>query len=547
MRKIGQFTVGLAFLLLLLLSFPGIADLFNPSYYSSHDGMGHVIRMEEFFRSFNDGQIPVRWSERLYFGYGYPFYNFNYPSIYYLGLPFMKAGLSAVDVMKGETVLFFVLSGALMFYYLRRVVPLPYALLGAVLYLYAPYRMSNIYVRGSVAEAMMFIFPPLLLWGAEVLASPGRKGVFWVALLVGIMGISHNISALLLSAFFFGYLVFLSWFHKSFQPVVKGTVAFILGILLAGFFVVPALAEKKWTLLDLTIAKDYPNYFVHPWLLIDPRWGYGSAESSGGMTLNLGWVQLGLTSLSLLLIERFSQQKNKALTAFSWLIFLVSVFFMLSISKFFWDRVPLLPFVQFPWRFTMLTVPVMTILGTLGLHSFLTRFRERIQWLVIFILIAAAMSLVSFQWQRYQTEYSPSFPGDAIPGSSTWAHEQATRWLATPDRIPADKIENAQYKIKLWKTGEHDYTISTTKDSLVTENTMYYPGWEISIDGKETEIDYDNGKINYAVSPGTHEVLTKFTETPLRKTVDIISLVVFGFVVLSLLLSYVVPQVAPKH
>lgn len=548
MRKIAQLTFGIAFLLLLLLSFPGIADLFRSGYYSSHDGTGHVIRMQEFFRSFNDGQIPVRWSERLYYGYGYPFYNFNYPSIYYLGVPLMKAGLSAVDTMKAETILFFVLSGLFMFIYLRRLVPVPYALLGAVLYLYAPYRMSNIYVRGSVAEAMAFIYPPLLLLGAEAMVSSNRRNVLWASLIIGVMGVSHNISTLLLSAFFFGYLALLALFHRSWLPVIKGSIAFGLGILLANFFLVPALVEKKWTLLDLTIARDYPNYFVNPLLLVDPRWGFGNAGQPGGMTLNLGWIQLALTALSFFLLKNFRQLKNKPLVLFGWGMFAASIFFMLSISKFLWDRVPLLPFVQFPWRFTMITVPAMAVLGTLGLHGLLEKFRERIQWLVVFTAIMAAMVLVSFQWQRNQTEYPPVFPGDAISGSTTWAHEQATRWLIPqPDRIPAEKIENVAYQINSWKTGEHDYTITAKVPTTVTENTMYYPGWRVFVDGREESINYGNGKINYPVTAGSHQIVTKFTETPLRETADLISLGTFGLVVLGLLLSYVIPQIAAKH
>ncbi|MCL4397851.1 6-pyruvoyl-tetrahydropterin synthase-related protein [Patescibacteria group bacterium] len=506
-------------------------DLALPGYYSSHDGIGHVIRMEEFYRSLKDGNIPVRWSERLYYGYGYPFFNFNYPSIYYLGAALMAPGLSAADAMKLETAGSFVLSGLLMYWYLRRKIKGEYAVLGAVLYMYAPYRMSNIYVRGSVAEAIAFIFPPLLLWSAETLTTKGKRNILWVALIVGALGVSHNISAMLLAAFFFGYLAILGVANKSIIPLVKGAVAFALGILMAAFFLVPALYEKKWTFLDLTIAKDYPNYFVSPLQLIDPRWSFGAVP------LNLGWIQLALVVVALRYIRR------NILLVFSLLMFLVSIFFMLPISKIFWDHVPLLPFVQFPWRFTMLTLPAMAVLGAMGVAA------AKASRKAVIILVVLTILSVSYTWWRNQTEYAPVFPGDAIPGSTTWAHEQATRWLVPkPDSIPAQKIENANYQITLWKTNEHDYVINNVgKSGLVTENTMYYPGWEVFVDGVETPINYDNGKINYLVLPGTHQIKTIFTETPLRKTVDLLSLGVFGIVVLGLLLSYVVPEISSKH
>ncbi len=486
--------------------------------------------MEEFYRALTDGNIPVRWSERLYYGYGYPFFNFNYPSIYYIGAGLMAGGLSSTDAMKAETAGSFVLSGVLMYLYLRRKIRWEYAVLGAVLYMYAPYRLSNIYVRGSVAEAMAFIFPPLLLWGAEALSGKSKKSILWMSLVIGLMGISHNISALLLSAFFFGYLLILAAANRSLLPLIKGSLAYVLGVLMAAFFLVPALYEKRWTFLDLTIAKDYPNYFVNLPQLVDPRWSFGAPP------LGLGLVQLGLVAFTL------RYWRRSVLILFSLLAILVSVFFMLPVSKIFWDYVPLLPFVQFPWRFTMLTLPAMAVLGAVG--AAMVKAPKK----AVVILVTIAILSASYMWSRNSTEYMPDYPGEAIAGSTTWAHEQATRWLTPkPDTIPANKIENVSYQIIQWKTNEHGYTVLAGKDATVTENTMYYPGWKVFVDGTEQEINYTTGKINYAVSSGSHEVVTKFTETPLRKTFDFISFITFIFVGLGLLFSYVVPKIFPKH
>lgn len=527
--RIKRFTI----IIVLLLSLFGVADLFRPGYYSSHDGTGHVIRMEEFYRAFTDGQLPVRWSGRLYWGYGYPFFNFNYPSIYYLGVPLMAAGLSATDTMKTETIGFFVLSGILMFLYLRRKVSPLFALLGVILYLYAPYRMSNIYVRGSVAESMAFVFPPLLLWGAESLDRV--RNIFWLALIFGLMGISHNISTLLLAGFFFGYLLILAVEKKAISYFVRGLIAFVLGLLMAAFFIVPALYEKRWTFLDLTIARDYPDHFVLPWQLVNPWWGYGGSVRGGtdGMSFSLGLVQAAMFFFAL------KYWRKSALLIFCLGAILTSVFFMFEPSKLFWDRLPLLPFVQFPWRFTLLAVPALAILGSIGASFWL---RKRF---VITLLIVAILS-TSYMWFRNQTENVSPIAGDAIEGSTTWAHEQATRWLVPkPEQIPKNKVENAVYSVESWKTREHRYTISGF--GKVTENTMYYPGWKVFVDGVEQEVDYGNGKINYSVGPGAHQVITRFTETPLRKTVDIVSLLTFAGVVLSLLFSYAVPKVFAKH
>jgi hypothetical protein len=61
----------------------------------------------------------------------------------------------------------------------------------------------------------------------------------------------------------------------------------------------------------------------------------------------------------------------------------------------------------------------------------------------------------------------------------------------------------------------------------VVENTMYYPGWEVSLDGKSVPINYLNkiypGRIVYEASAGKHLVITTLRETPLRSSMDLIS------------------------
>ena len=181
----------------------------------------------------------------------------------------------------------------------------------------------------------------------------------------------------------------------------------------------------------------------------------------------------------------------------------------------------------------------MAILGAIAAEKF---FNKK----MVAILIIITLLIASFQWHRNQTEFVKTVAGDALEGSTTWAHEQATRWFVPkPDRIPQNKIEGANYKIISWKTGEHDYLING--GNFVTENTMYYPGWEVKVDNILIPINYSNGKINYEVAPGQHQIKTVFTETPLRKTFDFISFITFIIVLSGLLFSYVVPKIFAKH
>jgi hypothetical protein len=57
-------------------------------------------------------------------------------------------------------------------------------------------------------------------------------------------------------------------------------------------------------------------------------------------------------------------------------------------------------------------------------------------------------------------------------------------------------------------------------------NTIYYPGWEFSVDGVKTAINYNNqfGVMDINVLAGKHIVKGEFKETLLRLISDFISL-----------------------
>jgi uncharacterized membrane protein len=545
----------LPFLLIILIAFPAFKDLLGPGYYTSHDGEGHVIRMDEFYRAFTDGQFPVRWSKRLYFGYGYPFFNFNYPSVYYFGLPVMLLGFSATSAMKVETIVMFVLSGVFMYLYLRRKVSFPLAIAGATLYLYAPYRLLNIYVRGSVGESAAFVFAPLLLWAGEAITHNQKKSILWGSLIIFLLGISHNISALLLFAFFFGYSIFHSIAQKSPAPFLRSVLAFVLGIMMAAFFFVPALTEKSITFLDQTIARDYPAHFIYPVQFIKSGWDFGSSVPglNDGLSFNLGYMQMILAGVGMLMALFLLRRKvlviedKDVLVSFIFNIVVLggSIFFMLPLSKFLWDTLPLLPFVQFPWRFIMLTVPALTVIGVIGLAEIFKKLKVpklgHVTMSVIIIL--ACLYFAKDQWRINQPLFPRTVPGDALEGSTTWADEQATRWFTPkPSKIPAQKIQTAPLaavNVTEWKTQRHRYTITATEPTTIVENTMYYPGWEVRINGQAQEIHYQDaqypGRIVFSVPSGTHEVTSRMMETPLRQAMNLLSLGTLTIVVLLIL------------
>ena len=182
-------------LLIVLLVLPSLYAVFHSGFFVSDDGDWMIIRFSAFYQTFADGQFPVRYLERLNFNYGYPVANFLYPGFLYLGVPFRIIGFDSVQVVKILMSLF-MLGGAVgIFFWLRKFFNSYSALIGSVVYTYSPYHLFNLYKRGSVGELMGLSIFPFVLWMIE------RKSIFFVALGIFLVLLSHNTLALLFILF----------------------------------------------------------------------------------------------------------------------------------------------------------------------------------------------------------------------------------------------------------------------------------------------------------------------------------------------------------
>jgi hypothetical protein len=82
------------------------------------------------------------------------------------------------------------------------------------------------------------------------------------------------------------------------------------------------------------------------------------------------------------------------------------------------------------------------------------------------------------------------------------------------------------------------YGVNAETNIRMVDYTFFFPGWRTYVDGKETEIQFQDpayrGVITYNVPKGEHEVIVKFTDTKVRfigKLISIASLAVLLLVI----------------
>ena len=77
-------------------------------------------------------------------------------------------------------------------------------------------------------------------------------------------------------------------------------------------------------------------------------------------------------------------------------------------------------------------------------------------------------------------------------------------------------------------------TITTPTGAMIAFHQFYFPGWSISVDGKEAQIHADNpiGAMLFIVPAGTHQVIARFGPTPIRiagETISVLMLLTLLF------------------
>jgi len=509
--KKKKFKELLVIFLILFLSFWLIRPFLKSGFFPTHDGEWAVVRLGAMHRAIIAGHFPVRWAGNLNFSYGYPLFLFTYPLPYYLGEIFNLFGFGLVNSIKILFVLSVIFSGLAMFLLGRELFGDIGGSIAAIFYLYAPFRLVDLYVRGSLGESLAFVLYPLLFLSLIKFKQNPRRWLALGAIFYGALILTHNVSALLITPFLVIF-AFLSSPRRSLG-------IFVLGVGLASFFLFPALSEKSKIALSQIPLADKSQHFVNFRQLLIPSWGYGSPGSEDAFSFQLGLVHLIGLFLGLILWFK----NNNRFFLFFTLCFLVTIFLTLPVSGVFWE-LPFFKEVDFPWRYLGPASFFLALsLGYLG-----TRWRTR----MVAVVLAFLAIVVNFRYAKpvsfinYPDEYYLT-----NEATTTSANELMPIWVQEkPTERAKEKVEilsgEGVIKNLVFNAKKVSFAVEAETELGVQINTIYFPGWRVKVDGKEASLEYENerGVIEVPIGEGEHQVLVEFSETPFRAFSDIISL-----------------------
>lgn len=546
--EVDQMDMG--YVVVFMLAFLAMWPFFRHfSLPAGTDAELHIYRLAELSRLVRDGEFYPRWSPNFYFGYGYPIFNYYAPLAYYVGLLFdFLPVVGPVGATKTVFVLGLYLGALGMYGFGRDNWGRSAGLVCAALYTYAPYvQYVDPHARGVLAESFSLGLFPLTLWAFDRLihhANPGR----WLAaalLMAGVV-LAHNLLAMVWAGLLLGWLV---W--QLFNPqlnkkgVARGFVAYGLGIGLSAFFWLPVLLERHEIVLtvvgELGSHFDFRQHFLSPAELLSfSSWlDWGASEPA--YKLNLGVAQWVWGSLGFFLAVQTAVRQKNWQPLFLALSALLLVGLMLPISQKVWELIPVLPFIQFPWRLLGPAAAVLALLGGYGTARLEKHYPA--SWLCLFTTLILAVPLVQVApWPADFGETTvarvtyletrgnwlgTTSTADYVPKTVDIVPERQGQLIGpllenkTPDRLNYWSVESAGATAR-WEeiSPLHTrYFVNTPQFFWLRLYQFAFPGWEVRIDGQvvETDIARPEGYLIIPVEAGEHVVDVQFVDTPPRR------------------------------
>jgi hypothetical protein len=322
-----------------------------------HDFDIHLVSWFDCLNSWRHGIVYPQWTPSANFGAGEPRFIFYPPLTWMLGavlgvvLPWQGVPIVLTFLLLAATGL------ATRALALRGLAGAPATLAGCAA-LFSGYALFTAYERSAFGEMAGFWIPLLLL---RALQESNTAGSVWrrafdgsaalLAVVIAGAWLSNAPLGVMASYLLAGIALILAVMQRSWAPILRAAVAAALGMGLAAFYLVPAAWEQRW--VDIRQATDDPGLkiensflFSHP---ADPQLELHNLELTRVSLITVAMVGIALVGL-------FVAWRQKTLPANRrWWIPLalipIAVFFLqLPISLTFWNLLPKLRFLQFPWR-----------------------------------------------------------------------------------------------------------------------------------------------------------------------------------------------------
>jgi len=526
--------------LLLLISILPVISIFRNGTYQSGDLSVHTSYLINFYENLKNGILLPRWAPFLCGGRGCSVFMFEYILPYYFGAIFHLIGFSFLNSIKIVLALSFVFSGLGMYLFLETEFNAISAFTGSLFYLFAPYHLEDLHFRASVGEVLSFAPLPFVFYFTSLFLKTKKAEYFFLIVLsIALLIFAHSSTTLMILPILCVYVFIKIWQTKAkdIGLLSKFILSVVFAVGLTALYWLPAITEIKfdWVSLATKIGgfREISEFLYSP-----ARYGFLFQGNKGELRLIIGYPHLFVIGLCLFaLFKKKISARYKNLTLCFLFFFFLYFISMVNVSEPLLSRLPFLGTFVLIWR---LLVPIAFLTGFIA--AVITAHYKN-KYFIFFLCLFTVMStmlnwgnrkMVPENVDGYKNEwvlYSEYY----IPGNPIYQKRYddrvnlETTLVLVRDKFPLDVLSGKAVFIQTGRTPiDHEYFIKVIEDSDIKENTFYFPGWKVIVDGKEIPIDYEDknnfGLITFRLKKGLYKVSVIFADTPVRRLGEDISL-----------------------
>lgn len=200
------------------------------------DGIQHICRIIGTEQTLADKQFLPMIMSNLCNNFGYSWNIFYSPLTAYMSVVFRIFNFSYVNCLKLCMFVIVLLSGLTMYKLTLRITKnKKLATLASIIYILAPYRITDMYIRTALAELASFIFIPIVFEGLYIIVNEEKKS-YKLALGAAGLILTHQVIAMYTVIICFAYLIVFFKKLKS-KTVLKNVgVNLLFCILMTSFY-----------------------------------------------------------------------------------------------------------------------------------------------------------------------------------------------------------------------------------------------------------------------------------------------------------------------
>ncbi|MGA9814056.1 MAG: 6-pyruvoyl-tetrahydropterin synthase-related protein, partial [Terriglobales bacterium] len=427
------------------------------------------------------------------------------------------------------------LAGCSMFLLARRYLTRSDAILAAALYAANPYHIVIVYWRSACAELLAGALLPLLLLAVLRSEKFERKATLSLALIVAAAWLTNIPAAVMLTYSLALLLTIAAVMRRSLRPFVVGAVALLLGLALAGFYVVPVLYEQKWVEIAQVLS---------PGVRPQDNFLFTSLNNPDHDRFNLLISLLSTAEIILLGIVCFLSRSWRTRAPRLWWMLLAwsaACALLLSSASFLLYRfLPELRYVQLPLRWLLCLNVGFALLVTMATP------RRLVRPLACLIMLG----VLGFVWHRVQPPWwddagdvaemlDNQQNGTGYEGIDEYVPNGTDVYEIKHDarRVTFEGVGSARIRITQWGPESRSFSANLSQSGRLVLKLFNYPAWKVEVNHRPvtTGTHEITGQMVIRADAGENQVQITFARTRDREIGGIISLLTIMLLLAALL------------